>query len=131
MKLNFWKKLPVWIKGGIIGAIVAIMGLLLSFAIAPFAGNSSDFVRTIFTILVIPFQVISILFTLGGVFGCNFKADPCYAEMFTGHIITGSMFFGIGAYLSWMKSKKKLKYGILSLILSVVLFVAILLIAIH
>lgn len=128
-----FKKLPVWLRGGIIGAIVAIIGILLSLGLSQIinTNESPTILHAILVVFAIPFQAISILFTLLGIWGCNFKADPCYAEMFTGHIITTAMFFGLGAYLAWMKSKKKLKYGILSLILFIILCIAIFLIVIH
>ncbi|MBU1445930.1 hypothetical protein KKD70_01560 [Patescibacteria group bacterium] len=126
MKLEFWKNLPTWLKGGIIGALVALIGLFLPNLIPSIGINFRDqnlIIATIYLIIFMPFQAISLFLIISGTFGCRFKFDPCTTEAIVGQILTVILLFGIGAYLEWMKSKKKLKEGIAMVILTIIIVI--------
>jgi hypothetical protein len=127
MKLKFWTNFPTWLKGGIIGVIIALIGIVgpplieaLNIINRDLSPNVNPNMSALIMMIFIPFHSISLILTLSGTFGCQFKSDPCTTESVVGYIITVFLFFGIWSWLGWMKSKKKLKLAILILLIATI-----------
>lgn len=109
-----WKDLSYAKKGAIIGAIIGLAGSLIA-SIGEYSGLfrniSPDAVRLAIFSVLIPFMLLSAIFTMSGIFGCSWKMDKCYAEGILGSIVTIIIFSLIGALagmiIGKLKSRKK------------------------
>ncbi|MEM4605516.1 MAG: hypothetical protein QW103_00570 [Candidatus Pacearchaeota archaeon] len=96
-----WKDLSYRVKGTLIGITLGLLGaivILLNFKL-----------KLLPSIILLPFSFFSVLFVFMGLFGCNFKVDPCYPEEIFGLLIN-ILFFGlIGFILGLVLEKIKLR----------------------
>ena len=93
-----WKELPYWIKGGIIGLVIGIVGSIFSSLFIPPLGKPI-IENFSLRLLFLQFVAISVLLALSGIFGCNFKRDACTPEILLGYTITIIVFALLGTLI--------------------------------
>lgn len=102
--MKTWLKYGLWFVG--IGVILALIGfVIIQIAILTEAWNVRDFGMIILT----PFIIVGMIFSLSGILGCNFKQDACYPEQILGFVVTLLILFGIGALVGFIVNKLKSK----------------------
>ena len=103
--------MKAWLKGGLIGGVIGIMGVIISLIILYSIKTQAIYseMNVISVLILIIFTTISIRLAYSGVFGCNFSSQACNPEAILGYIITIALFFGIGTLIGWIVDKVKQK----------------------
>ena len=100
-----WKKLSYWLRGGIIGGVLAILFSLSSYILPDNLLYNSNFLGVIISFMIF-IPMVTALF-ISNLFGCFFEnGGVCYYLNLTlGFVSMFVFYFIIGAIIGWLYGK--------------------------